>query len=70
MYRSATGGASWEPINAGLSNLAVLTVVASPDFATDQAVYAMALGGEIWRWVDDPPETEAEEDADAAAEEE
>ena len=66
VYRSATSGASWQPINTGLSNLAVLTVVASPDFAEDQSVYAMALGGEIWRWVDEPLEADgAEEEADA-----
>ena len=60
VYRSATSGASWAAINSGLSNLAVLTVVASPDFATDHTVYAMALGGEIWRWIDPPAETETE----------
>ena len=69
VYRSVTGAASWQPINEGLSNLAVLTVVASPDFAEDQSVYAMALGGEIWRWIDDPPEAEEEEAAEEAGEE-
>ena len=63
VYRSATSGASWAAINSGLSNLAVLTVVASPDFATDHTVYAMALGGEIWRWIDPPAEAETETEA-------
>ena len=34
--------------------MAVLKVVASPAYAADHAVFAMALGGEIWRFVDQP----------------
>jgi photosystem II stability/assembly factor-like uncharacterized protein len=54
VFRSGNGGSGWSELNAGLKNLAVLKVVASPAYAADHAVFAMALGGEIWRFVDDP----------------
>ena len=54
MFRSGNGGSGWSELNSGLKNLAVLKVVASPAYAADHAVFAMALGGEIWRFVDDP----------------
>ena len=54
VFRSSNGGAAWEEINFGLQNRAVLKVAVSPTYADDKTVYALALGGEIWRFVDEP----------------
>ena len=54
VFRSGNGGTGWVELNPGLDNRAVLRVAVSPNYAEDHAVFAMALGGEIWRLVDDP----------------
>jgi photosystem II stability/assembly factor-like uncharacterized protein len=47
LYRSADGGASWQPAYAALSpgeNLSTSAVVVSPDFASDRTVFAGVTG--------------------------
>ena len=54
VFRSSNGGAAWEEVNFGLENHAVLKVAISPDYAEDHLAFAMSLGGEIWRFIDQP----------------
>jgi len=47
LYRSANGGASWQPAYATLNlseDLSTSAVVVSPDFASDRAVFAGSRG--------------------------
>jgi hypothetical protein len=43
------GGASFLSWNDGLEPSATVTVAASPSYARDRLVYALGLGGTIWR---------------------
>lgn len=49
MYVSADGGAEWHPINDGLSARPMVAVASSPDYAQDRSIYALELGGNLWR---------------------
>ena len=46
---SRDAGAHWMPWSDGLTGLPVLAVAFSPHFATDHLVYAVELGGRLWR---------------------
>ena len=45
-------GLTWKNINEGLDNKAIVSLLVSPNYATDHGVYAVSLGGTIWRYVD------------------
>ncbi len=57
VYRSTDGGQAWQPASRGLTDLGIARVSASPDFAHDRTVYALASkqglfrssdGGDSW----------------------
>jgi photosystem II stability/assembly factor-like uncharacterized protein len=52
IFKSATGGLSWRPIEGGPKQKSTVAVVVSPDFPNDRQVFAMSLGGDLWRFVD------------------
>ena len=54
IWRSDDGALSWEEINHGLGNKAVLQVAPSPNYAKNRIIYMLGLGGEIWRYRDVP----------------
>lgn len=49
VYVSRDGGASFSAWNDGLDPAATVAVVPSPAYARDRLVYALGLGGTIWR---------------------
>lgn len=49
VYVSRDGGASFLPWNDGLDPTATVAVAPSPAFARDRLVYALGLGGTVWR---------------------
>ncbi len=52
VYRSTDGGQTWQPAARGLSDLGIGRVLASPDFARDRTVYALASAQGLFRSVD------------------
>jgi len=57
VYHSADGGANWYPLNGGLAVRSIVDVMPSPDYGRDHLIYALALGGGVWRRVWCRPET-------------
>ena len=53
VYVSRDGGATFAPWNDGLEPLATVAVVPSPAYARDRLVFALGLGGTLWRRQDD-----------------
>jgi photosystem II stability/assembly factor-like uncharacterized protein len=51
VYYSADGGVNWQPRNEGLSARSTVYVTPSPSYARDCSIYALALGGTVWRRV-------------------
>jgi len=45
-YMSKNGGASWSPVNTGLGNTNVYALAVSPNFASDQTIFA-AMNGDV-----------------------
>lgn len=54
VYRSGDAGLTWEQLNTGLENKAVLQVAIPHDYHSSRCVYLVGLGGEIWRYIDVP----------------
>ena len=52
MYVSRDGGASFEPWSDGLEPASTVAIAPSPAYARDRLVYALGLGGTIWRRYD------------------
>ncbi len=52
IYRSADGGATWQPTSIGLSDLAVHQLAVSPDFERDRTVYAVGARRGLFRSTD------------------
>ncbi|MHB8993132.1 MAG: hypothetical protein ACYC66_16055, partial [Chloroflexota bacterium] len=50
IYRSGDEGARWERLAELPGGRAPVAVVASPDFAESGTLYALAVGGQLWRW--------------------
>jgi len=46
---SRDAGLTFEPWGAGMDNAPVIAVAFSPAYATDRLVYALELGGRVWR---------------------
>jgi hypothetical protein len=53
-YVSRDGGASFTAWSEGLEPPAVVAVAVSPAYAEDRTVYALGLGGTVWRRRDGP----------------
>ena len=49
VYVSRDAGASFTPWSEGLTSAAVVALAISPDYGRDRLVYALGLGGTIWR---------------------
>jgi len=49
LYASADGGASWGPIDDGLPARPFVAIAPSPNYARDRSIYALELGGNLWR---------------------
>ncbi len=52
VYKSSDEGLTWHNINEGLDNKAIVSLLVSPNYADDHAVWAVSLGGTVWRYVD------------------
>ncbi len=50
VYISENEGAAWHRLGNGPGDRSVVAVVPTPDFATSASVYALAIGGRLWKW--------------------
>ena len=48
VFVSRNGGISWNPMNDGLGNKSIVSLVLSPNYAEDGQIFAASLGGAIW----------------------
>ncbi len=49
VYVSHDGGVEWHSINEGLLPRPIVAIAPSPDYASDRTIYALELGGNLWR---------------------
>ncbi|GAM11402.1 BNR/Asp-box repeat protein [Geobacter sp. OR-1] len=49
VFKSTDNGASWSPVNAGLTTLGINALAISPDYAIDQTIYAVSQGGGVFK---------------------
>ena len=52
VFKSTDGGASWTSSSDGLTNMNILSLAVSPDFAGDTTVFAGSRGGGVFRSTD------------------
>jgi hypothetical protein len=48
-YYLAGRGQEWQPLDAGAAPRPVVAVVPSPDYAREGTIYALEVGGTLWR---------------------
>ena len=49
VYKSANGGASWTAVNTGINSTNIYALAVSPNYATDQTVYAGSFGAGVYK---------------------
>jgi photosystem II stability/assembly factor-like uncharacterized protein len=52
VFKSATGGLSWKQVGEGLRQKSTVAIALSPIFPSDRQVFALSLGGDLWRFID------------------
>jgi len=50
VYRSQDGGRTWQAVNGETSSGSYVSVAIGPDGQGARALYALELGGTLWRW--------------------
>ncbi len=49
IYRSPGGGEAWQHLSDGLPARPMVAIVPDPDSPGEGAIYALELGGNLWR---------------------